>query len=159
MNGYFYSPTYGQLSFFDLRQKTLDFIAQANGHGYLLAVGTDSQPNDKEGTDFITAFVIYRVGSGGIYFWYRTRDTKKLVFRNRIYQEALLSLSWAQKILEEFREDGITKYNLEIHLDIGEKGETRKMFDEVVGYIASFGYKVKTKPEAYGASKVADRHT
>ena len=33
------------------------------------------------------------------------------------------------------------------------------MLNEVVGMIRGSGFKVKIKPEAYGAQSVADRHT
>ena len=50
-------------------------------------------------------------------------------------------------------------YNLEIHIDVGEHGDTRDMIKEVVGMVTGNGYVAKTKPEAYGASYVADKHT
>jgi len=33
------------------------------------------------------------------------------------------------------------------------------MIKEVVGMVRGSGYNAKTKPDAYGASAVADRHT
>ena len=41
----------------------------------------------------------------------------------------------------------------------GEYGDTRDMIKEVVGMVTGNGYVAKTKPEAYGASYVADKHT
>ncbi|HRU32970.1 MAG TPA: ribonuclease H-like YkuK family protein, partial [bacterium] len=46
-----------------------------------------------------------------------------------------------------------------IHVDIGMKGETRQLIKEVVGMITSSGYSAKIKPESFGASKVADKHS
>ena len=51
------------------------------------------------------------------------------------------------------------RYNLEIHIDVGEHGDTRDMIKEVVGMVTGNGFVAKTKPEAYGASYVADKHT
>jgi len=48
---------------------------------------------------------------------------------------------------------------IEIHIDIGQRGETRAMIQEVVGWVTSVGYTVKIKPYSYGASSVADRLT
>ena len=107
----------------------------------------------------MTAVVIHRVGFGGIYFWKRIIDGKKYVLKTRIYQEAALSLTCAQEILEVLKNDGYTKYDIEIHVDIGSNGETKEMINEVVGMIRGSGFPVKTKPLSYGASKVADRHT
>jgi predicted RNase H-related nuclease YkuK (DUF458 family) len=76
-----------------------------------------------------------------------------------MYQEAILSLQSAENVFELLRQNGITKYDIEIHVDIGRSGETRDMINEIVGMVRGNGYAVKIKPEAFGASKVADRHT
>lgn len=155
----YYSPTYGSLSLDRVREKILSFIEGGRGTTSRLIIGTDSQPKNGEGTDFVSVIVVHRVGFGGIYFWRRCVEKKKLVLRSRIYEEATLSLTTAEEFLTLFRNDGITKYDLEIHVDIGMAGETREMIAEIVGMVRSSGFTVKTKPDAYGASKVADRHT
>jgi len=48
---------------------------------------------------------------------------------------------------------------VEIHLDVGRSGETRELIREVVGMVAGSGFDAKIKPESYGASSVADKHT
>lgn len=155
----FYSPTFGSLDLGEVREKILEFMAQLPEHKYQLVIGSDSQPKNGHGCDFVTAIVVHRLGLGGIYFWKRIVETKSLVLRSRIYQEAALSLATAEEFLKVFKNDGITKYDVEIHVDIGKFGKTREMIAEVVGMIRGSGFTVKTKPESYGASKVADRHT
>jgi predicted RNase H-related nuclease YkuK (DUF458 family) len=76
-----------------------------------------------------------------------------------MYQEAAYSLTAAEEFVSLFKNDGITKYDIEIHVDIGLKGETREMIGEIVGMIRGSGFAVKTKPDSFGASKVADRYT
>ena len=158
-NGHFYSPTFGAQSLWSLRRHALEFIEKAPDDKFRLVIGTDSQPKNGHGVDFVTAIVIHRVGFGGIYFWKRIVDPKKYILRSRIYQEATLSLTCAEEVLELLKNDGITKYDVEIHVDIGSFGETKDMINEVVGMVRSCGFNVKTKPYSYGASKVADRHT
>ena len=51
------------------------------------------------------------------------------------------------------------KYLLEIHIDVGEQGPTREMIKEVVGMVNGNGFEARTKPEAFGACCVADKHT
>ena len=155
----FISPTYGVMNLDGVRKKVLEFMEKSPELKYQLVIGTDSQPKNGEGTDYVTAIVIHRIGTGGIYFWRRIVEKKSLVLRARIYQEAALSLSCAELLLEAFKYDGITKYDVEIHVDIGKFGDTREMIGEVVGMIRGSGFLVKTKPDSYGASKVADRHT
>ena len=159
VNGHFYSPTYGSLTLARVRELTLKFIEKSPDYKYRLVIGTDSQPKNSHGVDFVTAIVIHRMGYGGIYFWKRIIDTKKYILRSRIYQEASLSLACAEEVLDLLKNDGITKYDVEIHVDIGSVGQTKNMINEVVGMVRSCGYNVKTKPFSYGASKVADRHT
>ena len=45
------------------------------------------------------------------------------------------------------------------HLDVGDKGETREIIRELVGMVTGSGYAARTKPDSFGASKVADRHS
>lgn len=154
----FNSPTYGILSLLEVKKRILSFITQSPEAFYRIIIGTDSQVKNG-GVDFVTALVIHRVGSGGIYFWQRKIVKKKYILRDRIYEEAGLSLSLADKFLKEMKGNGISTYDVEIHVDIGQKGETREMINEVVGMIRGSGYQVAIKPDSYGASKVADRHT
>ena len=78
--------------------------------------------------------------------------------RQRIWQEALISLQLAEKLVEDFAQMGLVDLNLEIHVDIGPNGPTRQMINEIVGMIRANGFKVAVKPASWGASHVADRH-
>lgn len=158
-NGHFQSQTYGVCDLNQMRSYVLSYLAGDPDRTYRLVIGTDSQPKNGSATDFVVAFVIHRVGAGGIYFWKRIVEEKQYVLRQRIYKEAAYSLSTAEELLTLLKKDGITKYDVEIHVDIGKFGETREMITEIVGMVRGSGYQVKTKPESYGASKVADRYT
>ncbi|MEK7129491.1 MAG: ribonuclease H-like YkuK family protein [Patescibacteria group bacterium] len=155
----FQSPTHGELELPQVREKILSFLAAEPERKYQLVVGTDSQPHNGSGVDFVTAIVVHRVGMGGIYFWKRVVNKKVYVLRQRMYEEAAMSLEMAETVLALLHRDGITKYDVEIHVDIGKFGKTREMITEIVGMIRGSGYTVKTKPDSYAASKVADRYT
>ena len=155
----FQSPTYGELELPEIREKILDFLAKDPQKQYQLVVGTDSQPHNGSGVDFVTAIVVHRLGVGGIYFWKRIVDKKHYVLRDRMYAEATMSLQMAETVLSLLHRYGITKYDVEIHVDIGAFGDTHEMINEIVGMIRGSGYIVKIKPDSYGASKVADRYT
>lgn len=155
----FNSITFGSLTIDEVRSKVLAFMNELPDYQYHLLIGTDSQPKNGSGTDFITAIIIHRIGVGGIYFWKSLLDKKIKSLRVRIYQEATLSLFCAQEFVEKFKNTGISKFNMEIHVDIGNNGKTREMISEIVGMIRGSGFAVKIKPESFGASKVADRHT
>jgi len=155
----FHSPTYGELDLSQVRKRTLAFMEEVPEAKYRIVIGTDSAPGKKGITDFVTALVIHRIGTGAIYFWQRYLEKKPLVLRQKIYQETSLSLQWAEKILTAFAQDGINRYDVEIHVDVGKFGETREMIAEVVGMVRGSGFLVKTKPESFAASNVADRYT
>ncbi len=155
----FQSPTYGPVELPEIREKILQFLSCDPQKTYQIVVGTDSQPHNGSGVDFVTALVVHRIGTGGIYFWRRVVNKKQYVLRQRMYEEASMSLQMAETVLALLHKDGITKYDVEIHVDIGKFGDTREMIQEIVGMIRGSGYEVKTKPESYAASKVADRYT
>ena len=128
-------------------------------YSYQIVIGTDSAPKNRERLDYITAVVVHRIGAGGIYFWHRTVRGKVHTLRDRMYEEALLSLEFAKLFLESAGKSGLLHLDLAIHVDIGRGGPTREMISEVVGMIRGSGFEVRIKPEAFAASKVADRHT
>lgn len=155
----FQSPTFGEIDDKELKHRIEKFMKEKKEARYRIIVGSDSQKVKKDVYDFVVAIIVHRVGSGGIYFWQRRLIAEKISLKERMYQEAIFSLESAEKIFELLKENGISKYNIEIHVDIGRQGQTREMISEIIGMVRANGYEVKIKPESFGASKVADRHT
>lgn len=154
----FRSPTHGPLNFEGVLDKLLNYIGVAPGLEYELIIGTDSMPQGKE-AEFVSAIVVHRKNAGGIYFWSKRHEVELHTLRQRIFQEALFSLKLAEQLIEKLKEKNVIDFNLTIHVDVGPNGETKQMIHEVVGMIKGSGFAVKTKPDSYGASSVADRHT
>lgn len=159
----FVSPSKGELNLEEMVEEITMFVSSDPAMHYRLVVGTDSQTKKINGVseiDFVTAIVIHRIGHGARYFWTKERQTKKYVLREKIYTETAMSLEVAEDLVPLIRRRvSPGKYDLEIHIDVGPIGPTRDMIKEVVGMVAGSGYTAKTKPESYGASIVADRHT
>ena len=155
----FNSPTHGRLSLEKVKEKISEFIAKDKSSQYRIIIGSDSQYAGKGIYDFVSAVIIHRVGGGGIYFWRKISERKKMSLKQRIYKEAIMSLETSEKLIDFFKKNGIPKYKVQIHVDIGSGGETRELISEVTNLILSSGYEVKVKPEAVGASKVADKYT
>ena len=167
----FNSPTYGQLGWQEALSKMIAFIGADTKASYEVIIGTDSEAQNGL-ADFVSAVVVHKKGRGGIYFWGRQKITNLHSMRQRIWQEAIISLTLAEKLVGDFAQIGLfnghldksdlsgqdERINLEIHVDIGPNGETRAMIAEIVGMIRANGFKVATKPAAWGASHVADRH-
>jgi predicted RNase H-related nuclease YkuK (DUF458 family) len=143
----------------DVVSYILQFMQASPAHSYKITIGTDSERlGDKRG-DFVTAIVIHRVGNGGIYFYRRIIDDRKFyTLRDRMIREAMISLEIAHAFLAETEKTKLPKFDFEIHVDIGANGATRTMLQELTGLIRANNFAVKTKPDSYAASKVADRH-
>lgn len=175
----FHSPTYGEITLPKILKRITNFAHAEPDYRYRIIIGTDSQTRNGK-TDFVTALIVHRIGGGGIYFWKRWSKTHPSADKNkgktsegrqtsifgnsgtlrwRIYEEAIASLDFANEFLHLLKgTPELLQFDLEIHVDIGERGKTREMIAEVVAMIQGNGYRVKTKPDAYGASSVADRH-
>lgn len=153
----FTSPTYGRLSWEQAIAKMVWFMGTDTTASYEVIIGTDSDAQN--GTaDYVSALIVHKKGRGGIYFWSRQKLEKIFSMRQRIWQEALISLALAEKMVVGFAQMGLVDLNLEIHVDIGPNGPTREMISEIVGMIRANGFKVAVKPASWGASHVADRH-
>src|SRR5258708_20320424 len=155
----FRSPTHGPLDFDQVLAKLLEYVGTEPGLEYELIIGTDSMPGANAEAEFVSAIVVHRKNRGGIYFWSKRHETSLHSLRQRIFQEALYSLRLAEQLIERLKQKNILDFNLTIHVDVVPNAETKKILQEIVGLIRGNGFAVKTKPESYGASSVADRHT
>ena len=133
------------------------FIEEKKDFHYKIIVGTDSLRISDNLADFVIAIVVHRMGNGGRYFWRRIETSKVFSLRDRIIKEVTFSLETAKKILQEIEKANLQNFDFEIHIDVGENGETKKLIQEVVGIVRANNLEPKTKPESYAASSVADR--
>ena len=138
--------------------EVIRFMLAEPSRKYKVIIGTDSEKTSGDLADFVTAIVVHRVGNGGRYFWRHATFDKFYTLRDRILKEVMLSLEIAQDVFNEFAGCNAPKFDFEIHVDIGENGPTKTMIQEVVGMIRAHNFEVRTKPDSYAASKVADRH-
>jgi len=163
IDGMFTSPTKGKMTPSQAVTEISEFINEEPERFYRVVIGSDSQTKHVSGvgeTDFVTALIVHRTGSGARYFWKKVKMQKVPVLRDKIYTETSMSLATAEEIVPLLRQAvSPAKYDLEIHIDVGSIGPTREMIKEVVGMVQGNGYKARTKPESWGASTVADKHT
>lgn len=160
------SLTHGEIRIKESIQLIKNFLEEKPTAEYSLVIGTDSHEKENNGDsktiNLVTAVLVHRRGYGGKYFWRRRSMSNVHSLREKIYAETLESLNFALVFVPLLRKElnGDTPfYNLEIHIDVGEHGDTRDMIKEVVGMVTGNGFIAKTKPHAYGASYVADKHT
>jgi uncharacterized protein len=160
------SLTHGEISVGKAISLIKEFLEEKPTEKYSLVIGTDSHERENNGDsktiNLVTAVLVHRRGFGGKYFWRRKNVANIHSLREKIYAETLESLDFALAfvpLLREELDEYSSLYDLEIHVDVGEHGDTRDMIKEVAGMVTGNGFVVKTKPHAYGASYVADKHT
>jgi len=158
MNDFFSGSLGIKLNVNQVVREIVRFMAEDKNRHYKIVIGSDSEGYNGEMADFVTAIVVHRVGNGGRYFWRRIELPKFYTLRDRIIKEVLLSLEVAKDTLVTLKTFEVPQFDFEIHVDIGENGQTKSMMQEVIGMVRAYNFEARTKPESYAATKVADRH-
>ena len=137
----------------DIIKKYIDEDRKSN---YRISIGTDSQNTNL--TKIVIVISIYRVGKGGIFFYDVRNESIIKNIKQKIYYETSLSLDFASKISECFKNNEISQ-DIEIHVDIGtnRSGGTYDLVQSIIGWVNSAGYECKIKPYSYTASAIANR--
>lgn len=157
----FHSWSKGTLSLARVFEEMTAYIRIQPERSYQVIVGSDSAARSP--VPLVTAVTIRRVGNGAVHFWVTSEKKIFHTLRDRIYEEAMQSITLAQEIRsglrEKLGEDILWDDRIQIHIDVGQNGPTRDLIDQVVGMVKGFGFEAVIKPGAFGASQVADRHT
>lgn len=142
------------------------YIADEPNAEYDITIGTDSQ-NHKY-TRMVEVIAVCRVGDGGIFF-YRVEDIPRISeLKVKIYEETFRSIQNATGFYDELAYE-LIDYDIDldemhnnghlgfaIHADIGKRGKTNEIINEICGYIDSMGFESRIKPESYAASGIAN---
>ncbi len=154
------------LNFEQVFDEIIAFIKADNDCSYRISVGTDSQVGSK--TVFVSCIHIHRIGKGAIGFLHKhelLRPVKNL--REKIYMETCSSLQLAYMFDEE-RMEKVRKavgrkkgreITFEFHIDVGTKGPTKALINEMVGMVQGLSFIPRIKPDSYCASSFADKFT
>lgn len=156
----FSTLTQGKLPLERVVEEIVRFVQGQPERFYKVIIGSDSEASDP--ASLVTAVTVWRVGNGGIHFWARSPARNFPTMRDRIWAEAIRSITLAQELRgrlgaalgDEFFWDGN-----EVHVDIGENGPTKELIDGVTGMIRGYNFTPVIKPYSFGATVVADRHT
>lgn len=152
----FTSPTTGTIPFEKMMEEIVNYIREPHD-GYRIIIGSDSQV--KQRTCFVTAVIVHRLGKGAKYYYRKLVDQPVRSLRQKIFYETSLSLEVGGMVTRYLAETGYDDLRVEIHIDVGKNGETKELIREVVGMVTGSGFQAKIKPDAYGASSVADKHS
>ncbi|APH05478.1 ribonuclease H-like YkuK family protein [Bacillus weihaiensis] len=171
MNEYytFYNVSEKNMSFHTVIDRLKEFIEKDPRSTYVLSIGSDSHVHQKE-TKFITAIHLHRVGKGA---WGCLKNEMAqrpiMSVREKISMETALSIEIAYYFTSQYLNDLsdlLIPYSdegadliFEIHLDIGKKGMTKELIQEMTGRIEAMGIEAKIKPNSYTAFSYANRFT
>ncbi|WP_353855952.1 ribonuclease H-like YkuK family protein [Bacillus sp. Bos-x628] len=168
-HSFFYNLTEDHLAFSDVIIRMKDFILKDPRSVYVLSIGTDSQVNQKV-TKFMTAVHLHRIGKGA---WGCL--TQEVVSRpvQSLREKISLETAFSQKVCADILDGPLTELTdlllpfaeegadlrFEVHLDIGKKGSTKELIQEMTGMITAMGIEAKIKPDSYAAFCYANRYT
>lgn len=152
----FISPTKGSVTLEEMVMDLQAFVQADPEAKYKIVIGTDSQTTHRY-TTLITAVIIHRIGKGARFFYRRISSRPLHDLRTRIYKKTELSLELVDELNRKGMNQLLSQWPLEIHIDIGQLGETKALIQEICGWVTSVGYEARIKPLSFGASSVADR--
>lgn len=163
----FFNSTTSGMNIEDVVKNITEFISKSPDSIYRIAVGTDSQVKGSC-TCFATGIHIHRVGYGA--WCCISKQIEPRRYRNlkeKIAKETAITYELAytlNEMLMGFLAEYSMKHKgfeikLEAHLDLGRKGETRKLIREMTGFFEGMGIETKIKPDSYVASSYANRHS
>lgn len=172
-NMIFSNSTNPHMTFDEVFINILIFIQREPTAHYKLAIGTDSQV--KSLTRFISAIHLHRIGLDGIGkgAWGCIKEyiiprriislREKISIETSLTQELLFLFDYNRvsqilDILIPYVDKG-ADFSLEAHIDIGRKGATRELINEMLGRFSGMDVETKIKPDSYAASSYADRYT
>lgn len=157
------SPTHGELEITQIPKYIREYYERTKdfGQGTHITIGTDSQNFDY--TKEVNVIAVICEGHGGIFFYKINARDRISDVRTKLRVETGDSLDIAEQLIaileEKEYEDVFLNTSFTIHIDAGysDKGKTKELIPELVGWVKAMGYEAKVKPDSYVASGVADK--
>lgn len=157
------SPTQGELSIIQIPAYIKEYYERMKHFdtGIHITIGTDSQNFDY--TKEVNVIAVICEGHGGIFFYKISVHDRITDVRTKLRVETADSLSIAEKLVTMLEsseyEDVFMNTEFSIHIDAGysDKGKTKELIPELVGWVKGMGYEAMVKPDSYVASSVADK--
>lgn len=150
-----------KLEFDEIPNRILQFYEKHKDVPVYIIIGTDSQ--NFSDTKMVSVIAVVAEGHGGIFFYEISHVNLIRNVSVKLQTETAASLTLAQRLVDRLEQD--VKYEglfmncpLSIHVDAGnsDKGKTKMLIPELVGWIKASGYDVKVKPHSFVASSIAD---
>jgi predicted RNase H-related nuclease YkuK (DUF458 family) len=134
----------------DLSSYLADWMA--NNPEDKIYIGCDSQ-NHNGTTTFATVIVLHQPNRGGHVLYSKMTIPRIQARYERLWKEIEFTLEAAEYLTKL----GITISFLDIDINPDPRYGSNSIFRSALGLLESFGYSVRSKPEAHAASCAADR--
>ncbi len=153
-----------EIDFKDIPKAMLTFYQRASEYDSQcdIIIGTDSQ--NRRDTKFVSVICMVCQGHGGIFFYITKHVPKITNIKQKLQQETSDSLILAGDLIDllenkEGYEELYVNCPISIHVDAGNsnKGKTKYLIPELMGWINACGYEASTKPDSFVASSIADK--
>jgi len=130
----------------------VDFVREHAQGGQIVHLGTDSLQLARH-TRFVTVVAVLTPGRGGRAIWTRSATPRIQSLRERLLREVWLSVELGLRL------DPVVTGELHVHIDANPIARHRSSayVQELVGLVVSQGFRAVIKPEAWAASRAADR--
>lgn len=130
----------------------VEFVRDHAHEGQIVHLGTDSLQLARH-TRFVTVVAILTPGRGGRAIWTRATSPRIQSLRERLLREVWLSVELGLRL------DPVVPGELHVHIDANPIAQHRSSayVQELVGLVVSQGFRAVIKPEAWAASRAADR--
>src|SRR4030042_399121 len=105
LNGFFYSPTKGNLKMNEVIRELINYISEKPEKFYDIIIGCDSSSSEEP--HFPLAIVVLRIGEGGRFFLKKIayKGRKFYTWKTRILEEVFLSCQLALYLRENFEKE------------------------------------------------------
>lgn len=138
-----------------------EFVKKHADHMFF--IGTDSQHRKtRKGRVcyFTSAIIAYKMGTGGVSIIHTDKTKPLSSLRQRLLIETMRSVECAWFLDQQLSSNNsITICKPQIHLDVNpdKKHKSSQYLQELVGLVVGQGFEAVCKPNAWAASKLADR--
>ena len=160
----FYTGSHKPIGFSKIPDALLAFYAKMKVYDSQcdIIIGTDSQNHSD--TKIVSVIAAVCQGHGGIFFYQITHEPKIQNVKQKLQKETGYSLTLACELIDELEknerfEDMYCSCPISIHIDAGnsEKGKTKELISELVGWVKACNFQACVKPGSYVASTIADK--
>lgn len=144
------------LTFEEALTQAIAYINEDKEAEYDVIVGSDSLWRPWH-TVFATVFAVHRKGKGARFWYTKSKEKYPKNIPVRLMREASDSVELMQALYDSEIIGLVPEDNFSVHCDVGAKGESRQVINEIVGYVTGQGLKCEYKPGSAVATTCADK--